>query len=786
LDFDFATSQGVEAQLWDAHSLINNRYRKIVNRYKSDSSKKHVVEKRKWEKRYADFLKTSQYYYKGYIQRLASNFAGMIELRKIAHRLSLETLTADPLVKVSEETAHRILMSCHSTLLRLGDLYRYRNNINTKDRSWEKANAHYGLANDLYPDSGSAFNQMAVISLSDGNHLDAVYNLYRALAVKEPHPLAEGNITIEFKKIISLWKEREEGMIPPPTNPTASLVQCFVYLHAELYKGEDFAKHDDLESEVLSQMGCLLKEHALEGTLDKMVLINIAAEYFAIEKFKEHQRDKDMKTFFLFLRLNIQILFMLLQILQPELDITGSDDNTPDVTGKTKEQPREYITAVTRRILPALRQYSTWLVKNAHILVSQVGASMINVHIKEMWSMYCSTLTLMVAAFPPQDLPYIDYLLAEDAATVGFKPFRESLECNLYTDESGNLKARTTDPSVERHHPNIEMAARIRDLLRDGMVLATNDEVPVYCQNGEFRFFEDGPPPCSPVMIEHSNSMAPRVADAENAPNANAMHQTAIFRGIDNHRASSVAASDSYQSMSTEMYRMVDDLVTNTKSQRTRETAATPPSSIVPGNVTASGESSYGMHNSTALEVFGSVMQNSQPHAHRETTPAFPSIPTIYSTPFSPQPGELGNRVSSLKLNDKRVDYASAAELDQMTGPYSTTQMNSWNRQNNVPISLSQRRQRPDISHQSQQSVADQFPASSEFTHPSSLYQNTPSFGFANRYGGAPYTESHSTSTAYAGANDFDRSAMLQSSIWVGCQPARPVPGSTPPAGQMS
>lgn len=279
----------METALWEAHSSINKRYRKIVAKFKTPEQKKNTVERRKWEKRYADFLKLSQYYYKGYIQRLASHFEGLNELRIIAHRLTLSTLSIDPPVEVSESLARLILLSCHSTLLRLGDLYRYRNDLNTKDRSWEKANAHYGLANDLYPDSGSAFNQMAVISLADGNHLDAVYNLYRALAVKEPHPLAQSNLAIEFKKITSTWLGQGQAKAPSagsPTNPAingpiGSMVLWFVRLHAQLYKGEEFPNHDELENEVLSQMTVLLKEQSLEGILDRIVLINIAAEYFA-------------------------------------------------------------------------------------------------------------------------------------------------------------------------------------------------------------------------------------------------------------------------------------------------------------------------------------------------------------------------------------------------------------------------------------------------------------------------------------------------------------------------
>ena len=148
---------------------------------------------------------------------------------------------------------------------------------------------------------------------------------------------------------------------------------------------------------------------------------------------------------------------MLLQLLQPELAGPRDEDNAPDVTGRDKESSSESITAVTRRILPALRQYSTWLVLRAEIITSQKGNAPLAVHIKEMWSMYCSTLSMLVVAFPPQNLSEINYLLEEDAATVGLKPFRDSKLCKIYTTGEGHLKPRISDPGIERSHPNIEM-----------------------------------------------------------------------------------------------------------------------------------------------------------------------------------------------------------------------------------------------------------------------------------------------------------------------------------------
>lgn len=175
------------------------------------------------------------------------------------------------------------MFSCHATLIRLGDLSRYRETeiVTGKARNWGPAIGYYDLASVIHPASGASHNQLAVIALADGNHLRATYHLYRALSAQEPHPTSKGNLEIELRKILSAWAKRE--LIPREDAgiPGKALTPWFVYLHAQCYKGLDFSEHDELENEVLSQLAVDLKERSLEGTLQKFVLINIAAEYFA-------------------------------------------------------------------------------------------------------------------------------------------------------------------------------------------------------------------------------------------------------------------------------------------------------------------------------------------------------------------------------------------------------------------------------------------------------------------------------------------------------------------------
>jgi hypothetical protein len=92
LDFEAATRDKVEAQLWDTHGKINNRFRTQLARFREGEDKKKPVERRKLEKHYLDFVKASMRFYRGYIQRLASHFADVPEILQIAHKFSLDRM----------------------------------------------------------------------------------------------------------------------------------------------------------------------------------------------------------------------------------------------------------------------------------------------------------------------------------------------------------------------------------------------------------------------------------------------------------------------------------------------------------------------------------------------------------------------------------------------------------------------------------------------------------------------------------------------------------------------
>jgi hypothetical protein len=472
----------------------------------------------------------------------------------------------------------------------------------------------------------------------------------------------------------------------------------------------------------------------------------------------------NVQSFYFFLRLNVRMIFVLLQVLLPELDdpITGED--LPNSTNEAQPgRARDNITAITRRILPALRQYSTWLVSEAHILVANHPGST-SVYIKELWKMYADVVTGLATFFAGADLPDLNYLLEEDQTTVGFKPLRDpnlKPEANLYIDEKGLLKARCIDPGVERSHPNIEMQARVRDVLLCGLTLASREDCPLVVESGRVVYVEEGLRHISPVTAHTAQGSASSHTRSSHQNTNFGTTNFALQQQDDGIAEGSVTASESQHSMDTDMHRMVDDLLE--------------PSS---GKIVPSNETSYGMHSHTANEVFAPMANSNLQHLRQTTPKMLPSLPPLWNSPFTPQPNELqlsspdrpttARQVSPLQLSKPQQKLGAAAALNEMTsyGPLA----NSWGRKASKPPEMS-----APINEVLQQPLAPQFRpmsmSSSAFADSSSIYANSTPHR-ENRLGGGHLrngpvsTFNGNNSTIYAGASDFDKNTMLQSTLW--------------------
>lgn len=659
-DFEFASAHQVEQQLWNAHLKVNGAFRKETRTLRKHA-KERVVELRKLQKSYLVFIKASQRFYRQHILNLDAQFDGIPELRTIAHKWKDDgrwqapqpgfcspsaASRPSPRQPLAPELRTQVLRSCHSALIQLGDLSRYRETErgDDKDRNWGPAIGYYELAAEIYPESGHPHNQLAVIAREDGNHFRSVYHIYRSLASKQPYPQAKQNLELEFKRIVSAWEKGE--LINNHKSPDGgavgrALIAWFVRLHGKCYKGEEFKEHDELEGEVLSHLALELKEHSLDIILRRIILINLAAEYFSTVQMQgmlpahavslvltypgQNAPPNIMKTYFYFLRLNVKTFFTLLQVIQPELerlseghDVTQNGDRTPQLSEK--------ITVVARRLLPGLRLYSTWFARYWHVLNANIADTLTKVEVQELWRSYAETLTLLTSSFPVAQLPDDSYMLEEDAETIGFQPLVSKDTMKMWCNPDGTMKKKWTE--LERNHPNIEMLMRVRDLLVDGLVLTQIKEAPLDLDGPRFIYREAGlPSVASPTNRPEGSPIL--TADQMDLP---------LFPSeapiADDQKSYSIAAASESASTTlakdSAMNRMVDDLVgpddgLDPLPEEDENIPPTPPEQTFEDTAMVS-DSTYGLASISISDLVNSVQNYKKPAG--SPAPAAPLLST--------------------------------------------------------------------------------------------------------------------------------------------------------------
>ncbi|RMZ08473.1 hypothetical protein D0864_01729 [Hortaea werneckii] len=477
---DFATAEKREAKLWHAHT----EGRKFFSRHLKDLRKKEAeqpVAIRNLIKLYLTFLKSSERFYRGYVHALSATFGGIPELDAVAQNVkSLSRPTAGESLQspITTELRAAVLKSCHQTLIYLGDLSRYRASDKLdKEPKFGPAIGYYGLACTLQPASGMGFHQQAVIALEQKDHLRAVYNLYRAIVVAEPHPHAPNNLKLEFDKIQNAFKKGEllpKGGINDPEAPKKYLTGWFVRMHGMCFSGEKFRGHDELESELLGQLKRVIGQPAVDAdhTLMRMVIVNVAAQYNAMETFKMNPTGEWQNAFFWFLRLNLRTFTTLLETLHDEL--STSQDPEDQIN-----DPADTLTPALRRVLPSLRLYSAWLLSNAHIIAGLANDDMLKRWIDGFWKAYARAVGIIadedvLGIWTLEDYR-VSYMLEEDADSIGFKPLQNEwtkLWRNWYQKDNVIPKPRFWDAHVSRMPLDEEMLARLMGLLDDGLFLA--------------------------------------------------------------------------------------------------------------------------------------------------------------------------------------------------------------------------------------------------------------------------------------------------------------------------
>lgn len=251
----------LEVSLWidTSHTLID-RYRKLVAEMQAKIAKAAdtnrtreqgrgtrfkqgevgVVALRKLLNRFRGFLGSEEKFW----TQLATRFARTFRLSEAEPAIAaLSLLATDPedLVQTADveasvfELEHAVepasnakkLLFLQKCLISLGDLARYREQYNEQGgrpyagreshdetrkpgkrggkgvphpKDYSKSLGFYQQAKLLLPNEGHPSNQLAILSLYDGDHFDAAVNYYRALCAQQPFPTSRDNLLRSLQK----------------------------------------------------------------------------------------------------------------------------------------------------------------------------------------------------------------------------------------------------------------------------------------------------------------------------------------------------------------------------------------------------------------------------------------------------------------------------------------------------------------------------------------------------------------------------------------------------------
>ncbi|KAL8855160.1 MAG: hypothetical protein Q9221_000066 [Calogaya cf. arnoldii] len=588
----------IEDKLWDAHVRINGHFRRQLAYFRNLKGKRKPVEQRKAAKSYLRFLKSSQRFYRGYVQRLATYSSGIAELTAISQKFSFDGAPAvtEGDAQTTPELRDAILRSCHSTLIHLGDLSRYRESeLDTKNgkKNWGPAIGYYDLAIAINPASGTPHNQLAIIARIKGNRTNSLYHLYRAQSAYEPPLTANDNLNLELKKLRESLQPADfaiDGRYPTGV-PSTHVQCCLPLLHACCFGATVWHEYNEFEDGVLRHLRRGLKQRTLSSALVNIVaLSNIAADCVAGDRWQaEPEEVQNEHAFKSIQRLNIQTFSSLLQSLVSEYQSRAQDDSKIDT-----------VTSTVRRLLPSLRYYSSWLISRAALLSVHLGDSTMDDVVRDFWAVYAETMSLLFSVTDVNGLPRLDYLLDEDADIIGFRPLQEvQLQRKPSVSEAFMRRLEHGDNCLMRVSADVEMRCRIRDLLEDSFELAENDCVPITFLGEEKRFTVVGD------WIDSSQTRTPLIRPLNRSPNPD------IDSTTDGTASQEVSEPARQNAKAVEID---DDFVTVTHSSSNNK-APPQSSNLASGLPSAQGnpanETSYAIGDST-LTALKSLRQDQQ------------------------------------------------------------------------------------------------------------------------------------------------------------------------------
>ncbi|KAI6014465.1 hypothetical protein BKA83DRAFT_4111127 [Pisolithus microcarpus] len=516
-------------------------------------------------------------------------------------------------------------------------------------RTYNRSISLYEHARTLVPSDGNAAHQLGILAFYGGDIFHALYWYWRALCVKAPYEAAVGNVRKVLARAAaegsSKWSNQvtrtggdEEVMV----RKVEQMKENITFLHALLRVGAQRlnVSSDVLASHVAQSFKSLVSERALPTEMVTRVVVLTQGALWKhrmvrdiprvppsphFPKSREHDGrsrsgsrssgmdgiDEEMPSpnpddtsVDTASAIESRLFKHLISIHLVLFEVGAAQLATPPPPDASENDLAPRITAIFRRMLPALRVASKWMVGNASYIVKVLSATSPEAGVNDtkggeiedpehggitlFFIRFTEFYTALGKVFPFEKLPRLEAPLDEDVDLRGFLPLKGKMVGDDIKDRRGQATPSSAEGATKRNgdkarsgayaptktaekvHPNEEQLMRIWDLLADAKALVKVKDFPVRMEGAAFLLddsrFKIGtkstssiaPTPAAP-STSPSLAFPPKLLDARRQPRARRLRQPRGQRGLSQH----IVMSDQEQEddAGTDVCRTDDDPV---------------------------------------------------------------------------------------------------------------------------------------------------------------------------------------------------------------------------------
>ena len=181
----------------------------------------------------------------------------------------------------SQETRAKVLGLCHISLIRLGDLSRWREELlEPKSPCFSASIEFYELAGRILPQSGTCHNQLAKVCLKAGDKFGMIYELYRSLATEQPHETAKKNLDDGLRDLCRTGQELKKHAASREQEQS-SLEDVLLTFQAYCFFQPTSARRGLLEEDLFQHFLIASDQDGSQDVVSKTLLMSLASELTA-------------------------------------------------------------------------------------------------------------------------------------------------------------------------------------------------------------------------------------------------------------------------------------------------------------------------------------------------------------------------------------------------------------------------------------------------------------------------------------------------------------------------